>query len=60
MQRRLETVGFEHVDETGYDPERFIDQGDEWRRRESLYVAAYKPRGSVPVPVPVRGEPAAV
>jgi len=60
MQRRLETVGFEHVEETGYDPERFIDQGDEWRRRESLYVAAYKPRESIPLPVPVRGEPAAV
>jgi len=43
MQRRLEAVGFERVEETGYDPIRFIDQGDEWRRRESLYVAAYKP-----------------
>jgi hypothetical protein len=31
------------VEETGYDPVRFIDQGDEWRRRESLYVTAYKP-----------------
>ena len=46
MQRRLEAVGFERVEETGYDPVRFIDQGDEWRRRESLYVAAYKPGGS--------------
>ena len=44
MRRRLEAVGFEHVEETGYDPVRFIDQGDEWRRRESLYVAAWKPR----------------
>ena len=43
MRRRLESVGFERVEETGYDPARFIDQGDEWRRRESLYVAAYKP-----------------
>ena len=44
MQRRLEAVGFEHVEETGYDPVRFIDQGDAWRQRESLYVVAYKPR----------------
>ena len=44
MRRRLEAVGFEGVEETGYDPVRFIDQDDEWRRRESLYVAAYKPR----------------
>ena len=44
MQRRLEQVGFEQVAETGYDPARFIDQGDDWRRRESLYVVAYKPR----------------
>ena len=44
MRRRLEQVGFERVEETGYDPDRFIDQGDEWRRRESLYVVAYKPR----------------
>lgn len=57
MRRRLEHAGFEHVEDTGYDPERFIDQGDEWRRRESLYVVAYKPR--VPAaasPAPVRGE----
>jgi predicted SAM-dependent methyltransferase len=43
MRRRLESVGFDRIEETGYDPVRFIDQGDEWRRRESLYVAAYKP-----------------
>ena len=48
MRRRLEAVGFEHVEETGYDPVRFIDQGDAWRLRESLYVVAYKPRLSVP------------
>ena len=46
MRRRLEAVGFDRVEETGYDPVRFIDQGDDWRRRESLYVAAYKPGGS--------------
>ena len=44
MRRRLESVGFEHVEETGYDPVRFIDQGDAWRQRESLYVVAHKPR----------------
>ena len=49
MRRRLEQVGFEHVEETGYDPTRFIDQGDEWRRRESLYVVAYKPRVAPPL-----------
>jgi predicted SAM-dependent methyltransferase len=52
MRRRLEQAGFERVEETGYDPHRFIDQGDEWRRRESLYVVAYKPR--VPADSPVR------
>jgi len=46
MRRRLEAVGCRHVEETGYDPARFIDQDDDWRRRESLYVAAYKPGGS--------------
>jgi predicted SAM-dependent methyltransferase len=60
MQRRLSAVGFEHVEETGYDPARFIDQGDEWRRRESLYVAAYKPRVSAPLAVTARAEPAGV
>ena len=45
--RRLEAVGFEHVEETGYDPVRFIDQSDAWRQRESLYVVAYKPRAPV-------------
>lgn len=60
MQRRLEAVGFEHVVETGYDPARFIDQSDEWRRRESLYVVAYKPRVSSRVPTPTRAEPATV
>jgi predicted SAM-dependent methyltransferase len=48
MRRRLEAVGFEHVEETGYDPVRFIDQGDAWRQRESLYVVATKPRAVVP------------
>jgi predicted SAM-dependent methyltransferase len=57
MRRRLEATGFEHVEETGYDPERFIDQGDEWRRRESLYVVAYKP--SVPVPMTDAAAPVA-
>lgn len=60
MQRRLESVGFEHVENTGYEPSRFIDQGDEWRRRESLYVVAYKPGASVPVPDVARAEPATV
>ena len=60
MQRRLEAVGFEHIEETGYDPTRFIDQGDEWRRRESLYVVAYKPRASLPLPEPARAETAGV
>ena len=56
MRRRLEAVGFERVEETGYDPVRFIDQGDAWRQRESLYVAAYKPRASLPLPEPARAE----
>lgn len=43
MQRQLARLGFERVENTGYDPARFIDRPDEWRRRESLYVAAYKP-----------------
>jgi predicted SAM-dependent methyltransferase len=60
MRRRLEAAGFEHVEETGYDPVRFIDQGDEWRRRESLYVVAYKPRVPAPSPAPRRGEAAGV
>lgn len=60
MRRRLEQTGFEHVEETGYDPVRFIDQGDDWRRRESLYVVAYKPRVPAASPLPVRGEPAGV
>jgi len=61
MQRRLEAVGFEHVEDTGYDPVRFIDQGDDWRRRESLYVVAYKPRVSVePRAGTARAEPAGV
>jgi predicted SAM-dependent methyltransferase len=60
MRRRLEAVGFEHVEETGYDPVRFIDQGDEWRQRESLYVAAYKPRVSAPLVETARAEPAGV
>lgn len=59
MRRRLEAAGFERVEETGYDPVRFIDQGDAWRQRESLYVAAYKPRVSVPLPGTMRPEPAA-
>ena len=50
MRRRLEAVGFERVEETGYDPVRFIDQGDEWRRRESLYVTAYKPNSRALTP----------
>ena len=58
MRRRLEQVGFEHVEETGYDPKRFIDQGDEWRRRESLYVVAYKPRVVAASPAVERTEPA--
>jgi predicted SAM-dependent methyltransferase len=57
MRRRLEQVGFANVEETGYDPRRFIDQGDEWRRRESLYVVAYKPRVPAASPAPVRAEP---
>ena len=60
MRRRLERAGFERIEETGYDPARFIDQGDEWRRRESLYVVAYRPRVPAPSPAPVRAEPAAV
>jgi predicted SAM-dependent methyltransferase len=60
MRRRLEEVGFEHVEETGYDPVRFIDQGDEWRRRESLYVVAYKPRVPAASPAPRRAEAAGV
>src|SRR5215204_2336334 len=56
MQRRLDAVGFERVEETGYDPVRFIDQADEWRRRESLYVAAYKPRVPAALPVTARAE----
>jgi hypothetical protein len=59
MRRRLEQVGFEHVEETGYDPIRFIDQGDEWRRRESLYVVAYKPRVVAASSAVERTEPAA-
>lgn len=55
MQRRLVQSGFERVVETGYDPGRFIDQGDAWRPRESLYVVAYKPR--VPA-VPLASAPA--
>lgn len=57
MRRRLAQVGFERVEETGYDPARFIDQGDEWRRRESLYVVAYKPRVPAASPTPLRAEP---
>ena len=60
MRRRLELAGFERIEETGYDPARFIDQGDEWRRRESLYVVAYKPRVAAASPAPVRAEPAGV
>ena len=60
MRRRLEEAGFEHVQETGYDPVRFIDQGDEWRRRESLYVVAYKPRVPAASPAPRRPEAAGV
>ena len=60
MRRRLEQTGFEHVEETGYDPIRFIDQGDDWRRRESLYVVAYKPRVSAVSPSATRAEPAGV
>jgi predicted SAM-dependent methyltransferase len=61
MQRRLEAVGFERVEETGYDPVRFIDQSDEWRRRESLYVVAYKSRVPVaPRAGTARAEPAGV
>ena len=60
MRRRLEHVGFEQVEETGYDPSRFIDQGDEWRRRESLYVVAYTPRVAAASPAPGRAEPAGV
>lgn len=60
MRRRLEGVGFAHVEETGYDPTRFIDQSDAWRRRESLYVAAYKPPVSAPVAGAAPAEPATV
>jgi len=60
MRRRLEEAGFEQVEETGYDPVRFIDQGDEWRRRESLYVVAYKPRVPAASPAPRRAEAAGV
>jgi predicted SAM-dependent methyltransferase len=58
MRRRLEQTGFEQVEETGYDPVRFIDQDADWRRRESLYVVAYKPRVPAASPVVVRAEPA--
>ena len=60
MRRRLEQTGFEHVEETGYDPVRFIDQDADWRRRESLYVVAYKPRVPATSPLPERAEPAGV
>jgi len=60
MRRRLEQVGFERVEDTGYDPARFIDQADEWRRRESLYVVAYKPRVPAASPTPARAEAAGV
>jgi predicted SAM-dependent methyltransferase len=60
MRRRLEQAGFTDVEETGYDPARFIDQGDEWRRRESLYVVAYKPRVPAALSVMPRTEPAGV
>jgi len=58
MRRRLEHVGFERVEETGYDPDRFIDQADDWRRRESLYVVAYKPRVAAGALAAARTEPA--
>lgn len=60
MRRRLEQTGFEHVEETGYDPVRFIDQDADWRRRESLYVVAYKPRVPAASPLPERAEPAGI
>jgi predicted SAM-dependent methyltransferase len=56
MRRRLEQVGFERIEETGYDPVRFIDQGDDWRRLESLYVVARKPRLPATVPSEQRVE----
>jgi predicted SAM-dependent methyltransferase len=57
MRRRLERAGFERVEQTGYDPTRFIDQGDDWRRRESLYVVAYRPPVAAASPAPARREP---
>ena len=57
MKRRLETVGFVHIEETGYDPARFIDQSHEWRRRESLYVVAYAPSVPAVSPAVPRPEP---
>lgn len=60
MRRRLEQAEFERVEDTGYAPDRFIDQGDEWRRRESLYVVGYKPRVPAASPEPARGETAVV
>jgi hypothetical protein len=58
MKRRLQAVGFVSVEETGYDPARFIDQSHDWRRRESLYVVAYAPR--VPAVPPAIPRPEAV
>jgi predicted SAM-dependent methyltransferase len=58
MKRRLQAVGFVSVEETGYDPTRFIDQSHDWRRRESLYVVAYAPR--VPAVPPAMPRPEAV
>jgi predicted SAM-dependent methyltransferase len=60
MRRQLEQAGFERVAETGYDPARFIDQADEWRRRESLYVVAYTPGVPALPATPSRAEPAGV
>lgn len=60
MRRRLEGAGFERVENTGYDPNQFIDQHDAWRRRESLYVVAYKPRVPAPSSTRSRGEAAGV
>jgi predicted SAM-dependent methyltransferase len=60
MRRRLEAVGFVNIEQTGYDPVRFIDQPDDWRRRESLYVVAYAPRVPALSPILARGEPAGV
>ena len=57
MRRRLEAVGFVNVEQTDYDPMRFIDQPDDWRRRESLYVVAYAPRLPATSPVELRAEP---